>query len=467
MNRAVIKCFLLAISAAALSYGVFGPPAVLAAGPPLPMPDSVRNELGGAVARIDPESWRAACRASGLPELFDPTSFELEPVRRLVEASRAWSSQQEGDALGRMGEIALALEQHENAIDLFAAAAAFGLQPARWFYLLGAECQVVGKPDAARSALERALELEPNYGVTHARLGQLALDVGHIDEAARFFEACSKLPQAPSYGFVGLARVARARADPRTALAHVDQALQLTPNDHVAHQLRSTILAELGRDDEARASAEVADRLPRYRGWLSFDPKLQEAHAAAHTQRSLQNRLTVARTHGDFALVAALAVELAERAPLDPDAWTFAAAACTMTADRIRAHEFVERALGLAPDSISALQIAAEVALSSGDASTAEARVTRLLELAPNEPSVHQNLARVRFLQNRVMDALVSARRAVQLAPDAPEHRRVLVEVLLRTNRAEETHAELTALLKQNPDDAWARSKLEESNARR
>ena len=281
----------------------------------LPMPRKVTNELGSPIAQIDAAQWRAACVQAGLPELPDPNGLEYEPIRRLVEASQRWGQERDGDALGRMGQIALALELYEPAMDLFAAARRLGTQSETWNYFLGVSCQQVGHSQAALEALQAARAANPDYGTTSLRIGALYFDLAEFDLAEESYVLATQSPPAPAAGWVGRGRVAVARRQFEAALNHLGEALRATPGDFLAHRLRSQALAGLDRFEEAAEAAKTSNRLPPYRGWLTFDPRLGEAHQIANTQRYLETSLSVAMSKGDMQAAAQAGERLLERLP--------------------------------------------------------------------------------------------------------------------------------------------------------
>ncbi|MCP3918918.1 MAG: tetratricopeptide repeat protein [bacterium] len=444
-------------------YVAFGPAGVLGggAGASLPMPAERVNALGGKVAEIDAEAWRAACRDAGLPELPDPSGTELVPVRLLVEASRRWSETRDPEELGCMGEIALALELHEAALDLFAAARASGGDHERWSYFLGVACQTLGYNRSALAALEAARAADGDSMTTHARIGALHLEVGELDAADRSYARAAELAPTESIGPRGRARVALVRRDYEGAFAHLEHAVRAEPRDYLTQRVLAQALAGLGRLEDAVLAAERSNRLPFYRGWLVDDPRLAQAHARAATQRSLENELNAALSRGDLGAARRAGEALLERLPRSADVLSVFARILANSGELARALELATAAVDIEPEGAKLLTTQADIAIAARDFAAAAGAAELLRALEPASGTPHQILGRVRLLEGRGDEAVAELRQAISLEPQNLQHRTVLVEVLLRGGRASEAEAELEGILAIEPSNAPAQQQLE------
>lgn len=455
------KLLLLALGLAGGLYGAFGPAGTLATGlPPLPEPVQRTGARGAPLAHFEPAAWIAACRASDLPGIVLGPEVELAPMQRLIAESRAWTQQRDGDALGRMGEIALALELHEGAVDLFTAAAELGTHKARWTYFAGVEQQHVGRLEPAVRLFRAALALDPTVGVVRPRLGRALFDLGDHAAAKAEFEACLRSPATAAFGHVGLARLALVGGAHEAALAQLDKAAALTPNDYVIWHLRAQACAALGRGAEAARDAERGYRLPRYRGWLSFDPLVREAGERAKVHSWHENQFSFAASRGDTATALRHADELTRLLPGDPESWRRAASAAYSANDRSGSLERLARGLAVGPDDLPLLCTAAELQIAAQDYVAALAHARRAVEVDARAARAREVLGRALYMNGQVPEAIAEVRRAVELAPAQVEARRVLVEMLALANRPDEARSELEALLRIAPDDAWARERL-------
>lgn len=464
----VLKLAALGLGAAGLGYALLAPAGALAPRPAdLPEPPRSTGSLGAPVARLERAPWLAACLAADLPDVELAAEIEHEPMRRMVAESRAWTQGRDADALGRMGEIALALDLGEPAVDLFTAAAGLGKERARWLYLLGAALQQQGRLALAVTALREAQSLDPKLGVARARIGRALFELGESDAARVEFDACLLADPTRALGHIGLARLALARGDAKTALSSLDAAGALTPGDYVIWTLRAQALVALGRADESRRDSERAARLPRYRGWLSFDPPIQQCNERARAFAHVEAKFGAAQSLGDVTRMATLADELAARVPLDAEAWRRAAASQVAARNMPAARERIERAVELAPLSVPVLCTASEIAMASEDRVRALELARRAVAADPASAFAHEVLGRASYLNGDRLAALTHARRAVELAPAEHDKRQVLVEILLGLQRLDEAELELETFLAVAPEHPWAKAQLDGLRKRR
>lgn len=457
----LLKTSGIALFLAGTCYTVLAPSgALVARGRELPEPTVSTGALGAPVARLERSAWLAACAAADVPDIELPIEVEHEPLRRMVAESRAWTRDRDADALGRMGEIALALDLGDAAVDLFAAAARLGRERARWNYLLGAALQQQGRLAFAVVALREAVALDASVGIARPRIARALLELGESDAARSEFEACLLADPTRALGHIGLARLALARGDASSALASLDAAGALTPGDYVVWTLRSQALAALGRAEESRRDAERGAKLPRYRGWLSFDPLVQQCNERARTFSHVEASFGAAQARGDVQRMAALADELTTRVPKDAEAWRRAAATQVAVRQMSAARERIARAVELAPQSAPILCTAAEIAMAANDAPAALGFARRAVAAEPRSAFAHEVLGRASYLTGDFQSALVHARRSVELSPAEHDKRQVLIEILLGLQRVDEALLELETFLAIAPDHSWAKAQL-------
>lgn len=462
------KLLLLALGLAGGLYGAFGPRGTLVGSlAPLPEPAPRTGARGAPLAHFDEASWASACAAADVPTLPLGPETELEPMRRLIGESRAWTEYRDGDALGRMGEIALALELHEGAVDLFTAAAELGKQKARWTYFAAVEHQQLGRLEPAVRLLRAAIALDPAVGVARARLGRALFELGDHSAAKLEFEACLRSPASAAFGHIGLARLALVSQAHSEALAQLDRAAALTPSDYVVWHLRAQANAALARPAEAARDAERGYRLPRYRGWLSFDPLVREAADRARIHSWYENQFALASSRGDTTGALRFADELTRLLPGDPESWRRAASAAFTAKNVAGARERLAKGLAVGPEDVPLLCTATEIEIAAEDPAAALAHARRAVAVDSRAARAHEVLGRALYMSGQQPDAIVEVRRAVELAPMGVEARRVLVEMLVLSDRQDEARLELDALLRVAPDDPWARERLAPAPAKR
>jgi tetratricopeptide (TPR) repeat protein len=83
--------------------------------------------------------------------------------------------------------------------------------------------RLAGDPDAARSAYEEALDLEPNHAPSFAGLGRLAISEGDLAEAAAEFERAAAVLPLPEY-VIALGEINEITGDTQAARRQYDTA---------------------------------------------------------------------------------------------------------------------------------------------------------------------------------------------------------------------------------------------------
>ncbi len=459
---AKVEWALLAVTAAAAAFALLGPP--LSGGTSGPevghLLEVSRPEHGPAEARFDDAAFRAASEVAGLPEPPELDGADPVPVRNILEQHHRWTRAGDPEAIGNLGRIYLALEEHRAALECFAAATALEPEHPHWRYLLGVEAQSLGLDDLAIEVLEQSAARDPGYATTFARLGRLYLERDDLDAAERNFDRCRAIDPNQSLGYVGLGRVALARGDYDKAAAALLQAVQATPNDHRAYRFLSQALAPLGREEDSRRAAEIAERLPKYAGWLVFDDRLQAAHALANTQRYIENQMRLAQSSGDAAQLAGLAGELLRRRPDDYKAWGVLADSLIRLERVDEAREAIDRALAIEPESVSMLCIRAQVEMLAGNLASALEVLDAALAIDPGYASSHDIRGRVLYLTGRHDEAFASMQRAIALDPKAIKMRLALAVMHEQRGAVDDAKRELRALLEIEPGHAGARERL-------
>jgi len=130
------------------------------------------------------------------------------------------------------------------------------------YNLLGLVHARMGRPDEARSAYEKALEIDQNFYSAAMNLARLDLKQGNVEQARARFEtiAAKDIPLAVNAGLV-LARMDLLAGDNESARARYTALLESHGDNATVHAELGKILMLSGRRDEARAAFERANEL--------------------------------------------------------------------------------------------------------------------------------------------------------------------------------------------------------------
>ena len=395
---------------------------------------------------------------AGLPDPPDLNGADPVPVDRLMGQAQEWAETGSAAALGRLGQIYQALEAHEAALGCFAAATDLDPLEVRWRYGLGTECQAIGLLEQARGVLREVSRIDPQYPTTWARLGTLALEAGDLDAAAGYYDEYRRRVPEGSPGHIGLGRVAMARGETALAVEHFSAAVQRSPDDYLAHRFLSRAHAAGGSDDLARREQAVAERLPQYSGWLIFDPRLQESHELAYTQRYLTNQMRLAAGAGDYQRFVRFGEALRTRRPGDHGNLRNLATVYRELDRLDKAREAIDASLALKPDSSASYCVRAEIAFAGKDYEAAHRALNEAAGIDPANPKVFELRGRTHFVQGLHADGIAAVRRSIELDPESIAVRMLLAIMLQESGDLREAATVADDVVRRDPGNARARA---------
>jgi len=193
----------------------------------------------------------------------DTTAFEPS-VRKAVDTARsafdAIAASNPDDA--RLGQAYGELAMTYHAQDLVAPAEiaykdAHLLAPRdpRWPYLLGHLYNDASRVPEATRAFESALDVAGSDAPILQSLGQVYLQQGEFDKAKALFDRLLKDPKSRAAALAGLGKVELAKREYAPAIAHLEEALKLSPD---STRLRQPLaMAYQGAGDRARAEENL------------------------------------------------------------------------------------------------------------------------------------------------------------------------------------------------------------------
>ena len=116
----------------------------------------------------------------------------------------------------------------------------------------------LGRYEEALAALDRCIELEPDYGDAHLNRGNVLHNLRRYEEALVSHDRALEYGPNKSYAHNGRGIALRRLGRREEAIEAMDRALELEPDYVVGYLNRADILIELGRCDEARADHDRA-----------------------------------------------------------------------------------------------------------------------------------------------------------------------------------------------------------------
>lgn len=320
--------------------------------------------------------------AAALPRI-DLSTLPREAATAIGEAYRgATRNSTDPAAVGHLAIVLHAWEQWEDAGAAYRAAQRLAPKDYRWWHLAGLLETRRGRHQEALPLYERAATLAPEQLPVRLRLGEARLETGDLEGSAPLFRELAREPASAAAAEYGLGRVAMARGDLQTALAHFEKAVTIFPDFGAAHYARALAYRRLGRN------AEAEDALERHKRCLACWPATGDALAGS-----------VAGVREDAGAVLRRGIALAQEGQDRP---------------AIEAHE---RALTLDPSLVQARVNLITLYGRVGDWARAQAQYQDALRLGTHLAEAHVNHAQVLLARKRPADAVPVFRSALALTP--------------------------------------------------
>ncbi|MBA4741891.1 MAG: tetratricopeptide repeat protein [Azoarcus sp.] len=399
-------------------------------------------------------------------------------------------------ALAPMPDQALAREIIERLVEPY-------LDKAPAHLALAQAAATDDDPVGALGAVERALELRPNWEAAVVLKSQLLVQMNAIDEALYLLRGhLAQFPDSRSVSIAHARTLVSAR-DFEAALAEFRRLLAANPEDRDLMYAVGLVAAEIGEFEIAtehfqqalEARHPEADAIRMNLGRIAEDSErpgealdwyYEVGTGGYHTDAQIRIAHILANNGAPSAALRHLQDAAAEAEPEDAHRMLLAEVLLLREAQRFEeAFERIEQALANAPEDTQLLYESAMLAerldrlelmeqrlrtvleLDPDHAHAynalgytladrglrleeAEALIRRALELAPDDPFILDSLGWVRFRRNDAEEALHHLERAFSLRPD-PEIAAHLGEVLWSLERYNEASELWDAALEQDP----------------
>ena len=125
---------------------------------------------------------------------------------------------------------------------------------------LGITYMRLGDNERAESEFRKDMELEPDLADNYQQLGVLFSRMQRDEDAEKAFHEALKRDAKNGDAYLGLAKLYQKQQKSELALKMIDAALRLEPDIQGGHFLRGRILAQLGRQQEARVELAAAQK---------------------------------------------------------------------------------------------------------------------------------------------------------------------------------------------------------------
>ncbi len=376
-------------------------------------------EAEGADALVDRALLRRA-KVDGVGARADlDRAIALEPrnVRAITERGQ----------LRRADDPAGALADFERALEI----------DPRWVRALtgrSRQRRIAGDTAGAEADLDAAIEIDPDDPTPWHMRGRLKVITGRLVEAREDYHHAARLAPRFSPSWVALGVTYQRLGDGASALAALNRAVRVEPNDPVALSNRGMVLREFfgdhesARDDLARA-VELEPEQSRFwinHGLVLID--LSELHAAiesfdhaieldAGIAQAWEGRAVARANAGDVVGATADLDRALELDPALPGAWVARGTIARVRGDLDRALEDLRRGIELRPDDHGAWAHLGILHRRRGELEAALRAFSNARRLVPRSPFYHQQIALVLVELGRTAEALDALDEAVSIDP--------------------------------------------------
>jgi tetratricopeptide (TPR) repeat protein len=416
----------------------------------------VRERLGDFAKAADAYEKALETRADSLPALSNLAyiySEHLNQPQKAIELARRARSMQPGDAsiADTLGWALFKQQNYEEALALFQESAPKVPDVPEAQFHLGMASYMMGRPDEAKAAFERALAIGKDFKGKDEAQRRLALLQGQGTNQMSRAELEKLVAEQPGdlLAWSRLAEAYEAENAPKKAGEAYEKVRQLNPNLFSANlklaQLyagplndkpKAIELAKKARDlaPKDAAAAAVLGRIALDAGNFSWAYSLLQDSARRlpddrNVAYDLARSTYAVGKLPDARRAMERFLELAPDAPQSRDAQRFLrlTALEAPSPEALAAADEVKNVLQSNPDDVPALMVQGAIELQRGDANAAAAAYSRVLQLYPEFAPAQKRLAGIYAdSPERASEAYELAQKARRALPDDPDVARAL-----------------------------------------
>lgn len=392
-------------------------------------------------------------------EVPEPDMTEMEPnVEKRLRETRAavLTNPRSAEAWGRFGKVAHAHDLWDEATVAYRRAIELDPTDKRWPYFLGDVLSIVGTDlEAAERQFRRAIELYPDYGPAHMRLGNVLVARDQGAEALAELERALELAPDLEPAKVALAQVRLAQGDLEGAAALLEAILERSPRHGQALATLGQVYGRQGRRDEAREIAKRARDPASYN--LYSDPLMDEVVSEGVSAVLLWERAKSFLEDGNYQQAILGLRQVVELRPEDPEVHLQLAVAYGGLGQLELAGRHLERTVELDPEQGDARVRLASFYLEQQSPASAVTHLEKALELLPDRADLRWLLGRAQLLAGAPRRALASFQAAAAAGGEAPfwAHNE-WGSALAQTGRLEDALEHFRATLAADPGNVQA-----------
>ena len=302
---------------------------------------------------------------------------------------------------GKLGQIYQAYGFDDAALACYTNAVTLSPNSFRWRYYLAYVYELKGEPDAGLRNYQEALKLAPGNGFVILRLGEVELELNHLDSAKSWLINPLVRQAAPAKTMEDLGKISLAQHQYQDAVNYFKQALASEQQASSIHYQLAMAYRGLGDLQQMQEQlSQRGDAEPTAR-----DPLLAEINEIKQGRVSLLDRGDLALQERRFTDAVNIYRQLVELDRSDPIGYIYLATALSRAGRQTEAMKQYGRALELDPNSTTAHYDLGVLLTEAGQEAAAISHFRAAVRVDPQFANAHFQLANLLIRKGKDIDA--------------------------------------------------------------
>jgi len=423
----------------------------------LPPLDIVDGEPGSPkVVRIDQEALEKVCTEANVPVPPGLATLQSGQAQMVHDTIEILLNDPTTAAYGRLGHVyrivAVDTDDLLRAVECYETAKSLAPEAFEWPYRMAKIFWSRRSTERADIEFGEAEKLNPNYAMIHWWRGRIDLDDKRPDKARAHFERFIKLKPDDSAGYVGMGHAHLLAEDYEAAFKSLTRAVELQPDNRIAHELLAQVYFYLGQVESANKERGIAASLPGGGSLLEHDP-VEIAAWMALPLDVISARISSLESSANLADASALCTAALREHPNDDLLLTKQAWLYLRQGNVDKAIATATQSLKINADNYGASVILVDCLLAEDKPDEALATIERVIGSDEKLADAHRVRGKILFLKERYGDAEAAFRRATELEPDNQAFLLMLADILIAQKKTSDAKECWQRTLELDPGD--------------
>ena len=320
-----------------------------------------------------------------------------------------------------------------------------------WPYRLATIVSSFGQLSDSIALYQKAIELDTEYFPSHIHLGDTLLKLNRYEEAKNAYQLVYDKDSSNPFALFGLARVALARNDIKTAQHHLESARR--SNNRIGGDLLADVYERLGETSKARALLHDVN-------WSSHidipDPWMDDMVSDCYDSFEVAMAGGKAGRAGNLNLAIELLSKAISLDPLDYNAHNHLAETYVAQGDLNRARSAYENCIKVAPAFDRGWAGLISVELKSGNQARASELIDQAIAKCPESYVINNYKGEALINDGRFQESIPYFKTTIRVAPEKAVGHNFLARVYLNLRQNEKALEQLQKALKAEPSNPLA-----------